>query len=150
MWLVLTAVATGVLSGLAVGGGSMLLLLLLLLFHLPQHTAQGAVLASFVLTAAVAAVTHWRQGNVRLRYVWWMAAGGLAGAWVGASLAAHLPGAALRRFYAFYLIGMGLVNLLGLAAHRAPGGAPAPGRPPVPGGAPVTLSGPPGPPENQR
>lgn len=109
----LTALATGVLSGLAVGGGSMLLLLLILLFDIPQHRAQGAVLTAFILTSAVAAMTHWRLGNVRLRLVGWLAAGAVAGAILGALLAARTPGPLLRRIYAVYLIGMGVASLGG-------------------------------------
>lgn len=129
MWYALTAFCTGILSGLAVGGGSMLLLLLLLIFRIPQHRAQGAVLAAFMATALVAAVTHWRQGNVNLRLALWLALGSVTGAVAGSLAAAALPAGTLRRIYALYLIGMGLANLTGLvqgepAAERPTTGGP--------------------------
>lgn len=114
--MTLAALGTGILSGLAVGGGSILLMLLVLLFRVPQHQAQGAVLAAFTVTAAVAAYTHWRQGNVRGRLVLWLSLGSVTGAVAGALLAARMPAGALRRAYALYLIGMGALNLL--SQHR--------------------------------
>lgn len=118
MWVIFTALCTGILSGLAVGGGSMLLLLLVVLFKIPQHRAQGAVLAAFMVTAAVAAYTHWRLGHVRLKLALWLALGSVTGAVAGSLLAANLPGHVLRKVYAIYLIGMGASNLLGLTRER--------------------------------
>ncbi len=114
----LTALGTGILSGLAVGGGSILLLLLVSLFRVSQHRAQGAVLAAFTITAAVAAYTHWRAGHVRLRLALWLAMGSVTAATAGALLAGHLPGGTLRRLYALYLIGMGTFSLLGAPVKR--------------------------------
>ncbi|HPZ70962.1 MAG TPA: sulfite exporter TauE/SafE family protein, partial [Peptococcaceae bacterium] len=58
---------TGILSGLAIGGGTLLVPALVFLMHLPQQTAQGVCLASFVPTAFVAVLTHFRQNNVDLK-----------------------------------------------------------------------------------
>lgn len=130
MWVTLTALATGILSGLAVGGGSILLMLLVVLFKIPQHRAQGAVLAAFMVSAAVATVTHWRQGNVKVRLALWLAVGSVAGAVAGALLAARLPAGTLRRIYALYLIGMGTFNLWHLRQAQGPVGAGRPARAP--------------------
>lgn len=104
MWVILTAVFTGVLSGLGAGGGSLLVAALALLFSVKQHLAQGAVLISFLPIALAATVTHYRAGRVDLGLVGRLAPGSLAGAILGASYAARLPSEKLRVIFGVYLI----------------------------------------------
>lgn len=102
----LVALITGVVSGLAIGGGSLLVPALVFIFAVPQHRAQGIVLLSFLPIAAVAAVTHYRQGFVALPAVWRLAVFAAAGALVGANFAAMIPAESLRRIFGLYLLAM--------------------------------------------
>jgi len=108
MWVIIAAAATGILSGMAVGGGSLLVPVLVYLFGVPQHQAQGVTLVSFVPVAAVAVLTHWRSRNIIWRISAGILLGSLAGAVAGASLAAVTKAAVLRRVFGLYLAGMGL------------------------------------------
>ena len=108
MWVVLAAAATGILSGMAVGGGSILVPILVYLFGVPQHQAQGVTLVSFVPVAAVAVFTHWRSRNIIWGISLGILLGSLAGALAGASLAAITKAAILRRVFGIYLAAMGL------------------------------------------
>src|SRR5690606_38933887 len=79
-WAVLIAAATGILSGLSMGGGSLLVPALVLLLDVPQHVAQGVVLATFLPVALAASWMHWRQGFLRWRVALRITAGSAVGA----------------------------------------------------------------------
>jgi uncharacterized membrane protein YfcA len=111
--IAIMAALTGILSGMGAGGGTVLVPGLVYLFGVPQHVAQGAVALSFVPAAAVAAWTHWRNGFARLDCVWRLAMGSVAGALIGATLAADAPAATLRRGFGLYLAVMAVYCLLG-------------------------------------
>ncbi|WPD19823.1 sulfite exporter TauE/SafE family protein [Thermaerobacter composti] len=110
-WPSLIAVATGILSGMSIGGGSLLVPALVLVVGVPQHVAQGVVLATFPVVAAVAAWVHWRQGFLRWRLALRIAAGSAVGAALGARLAVDVSGELLRRLFGLYLVGIGMYAL---------------------------------------
>ncbi|HEY8552707.1 MAG TPA: sulfite exporter TauE/SafE family protein [Thermaerobacter sp.] len=110
-WASLVAGATGILSGMSIGGGSLLVPALVLVLGVPQHVAQGVVLATFPAVAAVAAWIHWRQGFLRWRLALRIAAGSAVGAGLGARVAVDAPDELLRRLFGLYLVGIGLYAL---------------------------------------
>ncbi|ADU50925.1 protein of unknown function DUF81 [Thermaerobacter marianensis DSM 12885] len=110
-WAALVAGATGILSGLSIGGGSLLVPALVLLLDVPQHVAQGVVLATFPAVALVAAWIHWRQGFLRWQLALRVTAGSALGAWLGARLGIGAPEALLRRLFGLYLVAIGLYAL---------------------------------------
>jgi len=70
---------TGLVGGLmGLGGGTLLVPALVLLVGLDQHLAQGVSLAVVAITSLVGAITHHRQGTVRLQTVAWVAPGAVA------------------------------------------------------------------------
>jgi len=86
------AVAIGLLLGLLGGGGSILTVPVLI--YLAGQPAQSAIAASLfvvVVTSAVALIPHARAGRVRWRTGAVFGAAGLAGAYAGGRLAAHVP-----------------------------------------------------------
>lgn len=121
--LMVTAALAGILSGMAAGGGTVLVPALVLLFGTSQHQAQGAVLAAFLVTQAVAAAGQHRQGNIRYRFAWWMIAAAAAGAVVGALIAARTRPQLLRSIYGWYLVLLGVGNWL--IVPPPPGGGTA-------------------------
>ncbi len=98
----------GILSGLAIGGGTLLVPALVILMHIPQHTAQGVCLASFIPTALVAVITHLRQKNVDLKLALSLMIGALAGAFIGSTLANHVDPSLLRKIFGVFLLCMGV------------------------------------------
>ena len=129
--VVLVALATGAASGLAVGGGSLLVAALVLLFQVKQHVAQGVVLLAFLPVALVGSVTHLLQGNVRLLRVAWLAPGAVAGALLGAGVAAAVTSDSLRRAFAVSLLAVAVYTYLkrdggGGARPSPPGPTPGP------------------------
>lgn len=110
--VVLTAALAGVLSGMAAGGGTVLVPVLVLVFAVGQHQAQGAVLAAFLVTQAVAVYGQWQQDNIRLRLAVWMVAAAAVGAVAGALLANMARPALLRTLYGGYLLLLGAAGWL--------------------------------------
>lgn len=108
MLTTLIGLFAGILSGLAVGGGTLLVPALVLLTQITQHTAQGVSLLSFIPTATVAVITHYRQGNVRPRLALYLAAGAVAGALAGAMIAVKIPAPVLRKIFGLFLMAMGV------------------------------------------
>lgn len=98
----------GILSGLAVGGGTLLVPTLVFMKGIPQHTAQGITLLSFIPTAAVAVLTHYRQGNVRPRLAGILAIGTVGGAVIGSLIAVQIPAEILKKIFGLFLMGMGI------------------------------------------
>lgn len=110
--LLMLAAAAGLLSGMAAGGGTVLVPGLVLLFAIPQHKAQGAVLAAFLFTQSAAALGQWRRGNLSWALARRIVPGSLIGALAGAWLAGHTAPATLRRIYGGYLLLVGAAALL--------------------------------------
>jgi uncharacterized membrane protein YfcA len=106
-YLLITAsgLVIGILSGLTgVGGGVFIVPTLALGFGLAQRVAQGTSLLAILPTAAVGAVTHYRQGNVDVRAAGWIAVAGVPAALVGAALALWLPVRVLAGLFGLFLI----------------------------------------------
>jgi uncharacterized membrane protein YfcA len=81
---------------------------LVILLDVPQHTAQGVCLASFIPTAIVAVITHLKQGNVKIKLALCLIIGALVGAVIGSTLANMVDAAFLRKIFGVFLIIMGI------------------------------------------
>jgi uncharacterized membrane protein YfcA len=106
--LVAVGVGVGYLAGLlGVGGGVLMVPFLVLVLDESQHVAEGTSLAVIVPTAIAGVIVHVRNRNVDLRVGGVMAIGGIAGAYLGASLALALDATALQRIFAVVIAAMG-------------------------------------------
>ncbi len=125
---VLAGAVVGFASGLfGIGGGVVVVPVLLPIFQaqglsmdVAMHMAVGSSLATIVVTGLSSARAHWRLGNVVLSALPWLIAGLMAGALLGAHLAAALPGDTLRVIFAVFV--------LTLAVRMAFALQPPPGR----------------------
>src|SRR2546425_4550855 len=94
----LFGLVAGALGGLmGVGGGILLVPLLVHLAHVEQHEAQGTSLAFITVTALVAALPYFRQGNLDFALALYLAVGAVPGVLVGATLARKLTARRLRQ-----------------------------------------------------
>ena len=66
------AIATllGFLSGLGAGGGSLLILWLTLWVGIPQAEARVLNLLFFLPSALIACLFRWKQGKLKIRFLW--------------------------------------------------------------------------------
>lgn len=109
VFLLLTGVFTGFLSGMmGVGGGTIMVPAMVLLAGLGQHMAQGSSLLAMVPAGSVGAYAHYKLGNVVTKLLGGMIPGILLGTYLGGSLALHLPEGILRVIFAAVLIWTGV------------------------------------------
>jgi hypothetical protein len=115
---------SGVLGGLmGVGGGILLVPLLVRALRIPQHEAQGTSLAFVTVTALVAAVPYFDQGNLDLVLALYLALGAVPGVLLGAWLARKLTARKLRRAFGILIAVTAARILVAAPAHA---GAPHP------------------------
>ena len=112
-WLVaaLVGAATGVLSGLGVGGGSLLLIYMTSFTGLAQPLAQGINLLYFLPAAATALPAHFKNGYVEKKALLPAIAAGLACSALTAWAATALDVELLRKCFGGFLIIIGLREL---------------------------------------
>lgn len=111
--------ATGVLSGLmGVGGGVILVPAMVLLFGFTQHAAEGTSLLIIIPIAIVGSARHAKNGYTDWRLGMILGAGGVVGAWLGASVALQLDADLLQRMFAIFLLLTG-VHLLWSTRRRS-------------------------------
>lgn len=104
---VLLGVGAGILSGaLGVGSGIVLVPALVLMFHFPQKSAQGTALAVMVPMALLGAARYWLHPQIDLDFaaIGILAGGALIGTLIGTELAGRLPGPALRKVFAIFIL----------------------------------------------
>lgn len=108
--LALVGALGGLLSGaFGVGGGILMVPLLIVLAGMDQRRAAATSLAAIVPTAVVGSIAYFANGEVDLAAAGLVAAGGIAGSWIGSHLLRRLPLGWLR---------WGFIALLVLVAAR--------------------------------
>ncbi|MBY0514124.1 MAG: sulfite exporter TauE/SafE family protein [Gemmataceae bacterium] len=120
--LLLLGLVVGVLSAmLGIGGGIVLVPALVLVFGLTQAEAQGTSLATIPFGAVVAALLYNQSAPLRLNVVVVLAAGIVAGAYLGARAAPLVNEAALRLAFGGLLLYLGLLFVFDLQPSNPAG-----------------------------
>lgn len=107
--LVPIGVAVGAFSAaFGIGGGLMMVPVMVLAYGLDQHAAQGTSLVVIVPTALVGAIAHHRRGLVDWGAAAFMAAGGIAGVFLGARVALATGAETLQTVFGLVVIAAGI------------------------------------------
>ena len=114
VFLILTGLIAGALSGMVgVGGGIVIVPVLVLLFGFSQKHAQGTTLAMLAMPVGIlAAATYFKAGYVEVKATLWLAVGFVIGALVGAHYAIRLPEHAIARIFGAVLLVVALKILV--------------------------------------
>jgi uncharacterized membrane protein YfcA len=112
LWYVITGFISGIVSGMGIGGGAVLIPALTIFFSMGQQAAQHINLLYFLPTAAVALVTHKKEGNIERKGLPALILFGLLGAAAGSLLAARIEADWLRKGFGFFLLGMGVYEFI--------------------------------------
>ena len=112
-WLlyILAGAASGVLSGMGIGGGVLLIPALVLLGGIAQHSAQGINLLYFLPTAIGALWIHRKEGQLEKKVLPMLIVGGVLGAEAGGWIANLLEGDILRKIFGVFVAIMGILEI---------------------------------------
>lgn len=112
MLYILAGLASGIISGMGIGGGAILIPVLVFLMGMEQHDAQGINLVFFIPTAVIALIIHIRNRKVDFRTAVPVTVAGLAGAFFGSRLAVSLESLVLRKWFGIFLLLMGFYEIV--------------------------------------
>lgn len=112
MILFLIGLASGVISGMGIGGGTILIPALVIFANPDQHVAQSVNLIFFIPTAAIALIVHIRNKRIDFNVAIPIIIFGLLGAYIGSRLAIRLPGALLKKYFGIFLLTLGIYEML--------------------------------------
>ena len=112
-WLlyILAGAASGVLSGMGIGGGVLLIAALVLRGGIAQHSAQGINLLYFLPTAIGALWIHRKEGQLEKKVLPMLIVGGVLGAAAGGWIANLLEGDILRKIFGVFVAIMGILEI---------------------------------------
>ena len=111
MLVALIGFLAGIIGGMGIGGGTILIPSLIFFLGTEQHTAQSVNLISFIPTAAVAILIHLRHKNIEKKLVLKLIFLGVIGAVIGSFIAVNLNAQILKKFFAGFLLLMGLYEI---------------------------------------
>ncbi|MBQ8550253.1 MAG: sulfite exporter TauE/SafE family protein [Clostridia bacterium] len=108
---ILAGLLAGTAAAMGLGGGTVLLIYLSLFTAIPQLTAQGINLLTFVPTAAVAVAVYAYRKQIKWKLWLFMAPLGVLGSILGSLILPYIPVFLLRKILGGILIFMGLSRL---------------------------------------
>jgi len=106
LWYLIAGFASGILSGMGMGGGTVLIPILTLLLDMEQHAAQGVNMLAFLPGAALALFIHRRDGRLEAKTALPLLLWGALGAVGGAFLATFLSADWLKKAFGAFLIAL--------------------------------------------
>jgi len=111
LYLILAGVASGILSGMGMGGGIILIPVLTLLLGYEQKSAQGMNLVYFIPTAVLALIVHIGKKSISFKTALSLIIPGVLGAGAGAMFAMRFPSNLLRIIFGVFLIIVGCYEI---------------------------------------
>jgi|LSQX01.1.fsa_nt_gb uncharacterized membrane protein YfcA len=112
MLLFFIGLASGIVSGMGIGGGTILIPALVIFVGPDQHIAQSVNLLFFIPTAVMALIVHIKNKRVNFRMAFPIIISGLVGAYLGSHLAIRLPGDVLKKYFGAFLLILGTYEIL--------------------------------------
>lgn len=103
--VLLAGAGVGIVTGfLGVGGGFLIVPALVLLTALPMHVAVGTSLLVIAINSAAGFMGHLGQGSVPMALTGAFTVAAVAGTFVGAHMAGHIPAHSMRRLFAGFVM----------------------------------------------
>lgn len=112
IWLFLVGLISGVISGMGIGGGVILIPALTLIFGFEQKVAQNINLLYFIPTAIIAIFVHSKNKTIEKQGLFKIIIFGIIGAIFGSIIAINLNGEILRKIFGWFLLIMGISEIL--------------------------------------
>jgi len=109
---IICGVLGGIVGGMGMGGGTLTIPLLTIFLGYEQLRAQGVNLVAFLPMSVVALIIHAKNKLVAFKETWLLAAVGCVFSLIGAIIANHIESGVLKKFFAIFLIGLGIWQLV--------------------------------------
>jgi len=106
--LFLIGLASGIVSGMGMGGGTILIPALYFAVNPEQHIAQSINLLFFVPTAVIALIIHIKSKRIDFKMALPIIIFGIIGAFLGSWMAIRMNGNDLKRLFGVFLLVMGV------------------------------------------
>ncbi|MCL2577534.1 MAG: sulfite exporter TauE/SafE family protein [Defluviitaleaceae bacterium] len=111
MIYILVGLASGIISGMGIGGGAILIPALTIFLDIGQQKAQNINLLYFLPTALFAIFVHKKNGNIEKKGLPSLILWGIPGAITGALIAVKIDANYLRKGFAVFLLMMAAYEL---------------------------------------
>ena len=108
LWEVIAGVVGGIVAGMGMGGGTLTIPILTIFLKYEQLRAQGINLIAFLPMSVVALFIHFKNKLVDVKSTWLLAVVGCVFSLGGAIIANHISNLLLKKFFALFLIGLGV------------------------------------------
>ena len=118
MFLTLTGIISGIVSGLGMGGGTILIIILTNFFEFNQHTAQASNILFFIPTSIAAIFIHFKQKNIEKKLIYKMTPIAALGGAFGACLTTKIPSENLRKYFGIFLLLIGAYEIVILVKNK--------------------------------
>lgn len=107
-WEIVAGIIGGIVAGMGMGGGTLTIPILTIFLKYEQLRAQGINLVSFLPMAVVALFVHCKNKLVDFKNTWLLAVVGSVFSLAGALIANNISNSILKKFFAIFLIGLGI------------------------------------------
>lgn len=111
MLITLIGFASGIISGMGIGGGTLLIPALTIIAGTKQQIAQSINLLVFIPSAAAALCVHVRTHNIEKGLFFKLAVTGCTGAVIGSLVAVNLDAGILKKVFGAFLFIMGIYEV---------------------------------------
>lgn len=111
-WEIVVGILGGIVAGMGMGGGTLTIPLLTIFLHYEQLKAQGVNLIAFLPMSVVALAIHIKNHLVDFKNTWLLAVVGCIFSLGGALIANNISNTILKKFFAVFLIGLGIWQFL--------------------------------------
>ena len=100
---VLIGLASGIVSGIGMGGGTILIFLLSNVMNVNQHIAQATNLIFFIPTSIVAIIVNMKNKNIDIKLASLVSFFGILGAIIGANIAIYMEEKIIKKWFGIFL-----------------------------------------------
>ncbi|MBQ8615164.1 MAG: sulfite exporter TauE/SafE family protein [Clostridia bacterium] len=107
-WEIVAGILGGIVAGMGMGGGTLTIPILTIFLKYEQLRAQGINLIAFLPMSVVALGIHIKNKLVDFKNTWLLAVVGCFFSLGGALIANHISNSILKKFFAVFLIGLGI------------------------------------------
>jgi len=115
---ILAGALGGIVGGMGMGGGTLTIPILTIFLSYEQLQAQGINLIAFLPMSVVALLIHFKNKLVDFKSTWVLALVGCVFSLFGAIIANNISNSVLKKFFAIFLIGLGIWQLIEMIKNK--------------------------------